>query len=238
MLGLCFGELTRCDPTAATARFAAAATAFVANCVARFSRRIAATRGPRQRLVDDVAGTRSSLRLSSCRCARGTTRRENRPAGVVAGVSPANMEGLQRHGCIDTQKSERQRSEGKQRSEIKVRGQFLLHSYFLLSCRFVLADRSRAGGPLLGIGFTKRSVTSLRGEQWTVRWPESAPGFSRRCTSTHSCKAVAVRSGRRAAWLAPELAPAATAERAPICSMFFSVERGGTTILRALGASA
>jgi hypothetical protein len=74
----------------------------------------------------------------------------------------------------------------------------------------------------------------LQGERWTVRWPESAPGFRDVRIDTGMQSTLRYDQGRQVAWSVPQLVPAATAESAPICSMyFFRWNPGGASILRA-----
>jgi hypothetical protein len=74
----------------------------------------------------------------------------------------------------------------------------------------------------------------LQGERWTVRWPESAPGFRDAQIDTRVQSTLRYDQGRQVGWRVPQLAPAVTAERAPICSMFFfRWNAGGASILRA-----
>ena len=74
----------------------------------------------------------------------------------------------------------------------------------------------------------------LRREQWSVRWPESAPGFREMHIDAGVKSILGYDLGRQVTWLAPQLAPSATAAHTPICSMsFFRWNAGSTSILRA-----
>src|SRR5437667_250937 len=95
-------------------------------------------------------------------------------------------------------------------------------------CRVLLLE--------LGVHFWDRihERDLLQGEQWTVRWPESAPGFRDVHIDPGVQGTLRYDGGRQAAWLVPQLASGTVAERAPVCSMsFFRWNAGGASILRA-----
>jgi len=153
---------------------------------------------------------------------RGTTRSRDRPAGVVAGVSPATWRDWQPARLHRQRRIRRPEIKGQaeirdQRSEVSSTSYFLLPTFLSLcaGCSF------SSWGSTLVSGFHERERDLVRGEQWTVRWPESAPGFSHAAHRRLVQKQVAVRSGSssRNGWRRARAG--ATAERAPICSMFF-----------------
>jgi exosortase/archaeosortase family protein len=239
MIGLLLGELKRLSTLRRVALIAGAIViAFIGNCARAFflvwiaaTKNIAAVdrwHNPASYLIV-VAVFAGSLLLAIL------LSRKNRSVAVVAGVSPANMEGLQPARLHRQRRSQKAEIRGQaeirdQRSEVS--SYFLLPtSYFLVTLCWLLVLE-------LGVHFWyrihERERDLVRSDQWTVRWPESAPGFRDVHIDALVQSKLRYDLGRRAAWLAPELAPAATAERAPICSMFFfRWNAGGTTILRA-----
>ena len=210
MIGLLFGELKRLSiPRRLLLVFAAAATAFVANCVRTlFLVWIAATRGlPSEGQWHDVAGY--AIVAATFFVSLGA-------AALLSHKKPTASQSVR----------------APQTAIPNPTSAFILPtSYFVVALCWLLVLE-------LGVHFWyrihERERDLVRGEQWSVRWPESAPGFGDVHIDALVQSTLRYDLGRQAKWLAPELAPAATAERAPICWMFFfRWNPGGTTILRA-----
>jgi exosortase len=210
MIGLLFGELKRLSiPRRLLLVFAAAATAFVANCVRTFFLVwIAATRGlPSEGQWHDVAGYAIVAATFAVSFAAAALLGRKTSLG---------------HGVGERAPHERRNSSWPSAVPLS-------WSVGALCWLLVLE---------LGVHFWyrihERERDLVRSDQWTVRWPESAPGFRDVHIDALVQSTLRYDLGREAAWLAPELAPAATGERAPICLMFFfRWNAGRTTILRA-----
>src|SRR5947207_814616 len=210
MIGLLFGEAKRLSISRRLLLVCiAVASALVANCVRTFFLVwIAATRGlPSEGQWHDVAGY----------AIVGATFIVSFAAAALLGRGKAEVRG---------QKSE-------------VRGQlplFSQRSYFLLPASYFLLALCWLLVLELAVHFWYRihERDLLQGERWTVRWPESAPGFRDVRIDTGMQSTLRYDQGRQVAWLVPQLVPAATAESSPICSMyFFRWNAGGASILRA-----
>jgi len=208
MIGLLFGELKRLSiPRRLVLVCAAAATAFVANCVRTFFLVwVAATRGlPSESQWHDVAGY-----------------------AIVAAtfVVTLAVAALLSHKKPTASQSVR----APQTAIPNPTSAFILPtSYFVVGLCWLLFLE-------LGVHFWYRihERDLLQGEQWTVRWPESAPGFRDVHIDPGVQGTLRYDGGRQAAWLVPQLASGTVAERAPVCSMsFFRWNAGGASILRA-----
>ena len=210
MIGLLFGEVKRLSISRRMLLVCAAvASALVANCVRTFFLVwIAATRGlPSEGQWHDVAGY----------AIVGATFIVSFAAAALLGRGKAEVRG---------QKSE-------------VRGQlplFSQRSYFLLPASYFLLALCWLLVLELAVHFWYRihERDLLQGERWTVRWPESAPGFRDVRIDTGMQSTLRYDQGRQVVWPVPQLVPGATVESAPICSMyFFRWNAGGASILRA-----
>jgi exosortase len=210
MIGLLFGELKRLSiPRRLLLVFAAAATAFVANCIRTFFLVwIAATRGlPSEGQWHDVAG--------------------------YAIVAATFLVSLGAAALLSHKKPTASQSVRTPQTAIPdpISDFILPTSYFVVALCWLLVLE-------LGVHFWyrlhERERDLVRSDQWTVRWPESAPGFRDVHIDALVQSTLRYDLGRQAAWPVPQLAPAATAERVPICWMsFFRWNPGGTSILRA-----
>jgi exosortase len=208
MIGLLFGELKRLSvPRRLLLICAAAATAFVANCIRTFFLVwLAATRGlPSERRWHDVAGY-----------------------AIVAATFVVTFAAaaLLSHKQATASQSVR----APQTAIANPTSAFILPtSYFVVGLCWLLFLE-------LAVHFWYRihERDLFRGEQWTVRWPESAPGFRDVHIDPGVQGTLRYDQGRQVAWTVPQLAPGGVAERAPICSMsFFRWSAGGASILRA-----
>src|SRR4029453_825593 len=110
----------------------------------------------------------------------------------------------------------------RQRSEVRDQ-RAAVSSYFLLPTSYFLVVLCWLLVLELGVHFWYRihERDLLQGERWTVRWPESAPGFRDVRIDTGIQSTLRYDQGRQVAWSVPQLVPAATAESSPICSMYF-----------------
>jgi exosortase len=199
MIGLLFGELKRLSILHRVALVAGAiAIAFIGNCARAF-------------LLVWIAATKSIAAIGHWHDVAGYSivaavfagslllaillGRKNRPAAVVAGVSPANMEGLQPARLPLQRRS--------QKSE--VRGElplFSQRSYFLLptSCFLVVL----CWLALVEIGCEawyrahEQNVAPL--PRWTVRWPKDAPGFHEIEIDENVRNRLRYNDGHEAAW--------------------------------------
>jgi len=210
MIGLLFGELKRLSiPRRLLLVFAAAATAFVANCVRTlFLVWIAAARGlSTEGQWHDVAGY--AIVAATFFVSLGA-------AALLSHKKPTASQSVR----------------APQTAIPNPTSAFILPtSYFVVALCWLLVLE-------LGVHFWyrihERERDLVRGEQWTVRWPESAPGFRDVHIDALVQSTLRYDLGRQAAWLVPQLAPAASGERVPICSMFFfRWNAGGTSMLRA-----
>jgi exosortase len=208
MIGLLFGEAKRLSISRRILLVCVAvASAFVANCVRTFFLVwIAATRGlPSEGQWHDVAGY----------AIVGAT-------FIVSFVAAALLgrESSPGHGVVKRDPHERRNSSWASAVPL---------SWGVSALCWLLVLE-------LGVHFWYRihERDLLQGERWTVRWPESSPGFRDMHIDTNMQSTLRYDQGRQVAWPVPQLAPGVTAERAPICSMyFFRWNAGGASILRA-----
>jgi exosortase len=208
MIGLLFGELKRLSiPRRLLLICAAAATAFVANCVRTFFLVwVAAARGlPSEGRWHDVAGY-----------------------AIVAAtfVVTLAVAALLSHKKPTASQSVR----ALQTAIPNPTSAFILPpSYFVVAlCWLLLLE--------LGVHFWYRihERDFVQGERWTVRWPESERGFRDVHIDAGMQTTLRYDQGRQVAWLVPELAPGGVTESTPICSMlFFRWNAGGASVLRA-----
>jgi exosortase len=231
MIGLLFGELKRLSISRRMLLVCAAvASALVANCVRTFFLVwIAATRGlSSEGQWHDVAGYAivAATFIVSLAAAALLGR------GKAEGRSQ-KAEGRGQKSEVRGRKSEVRGQKAETRSQLPLfsqRSYFLLPtSYFLLALCWLLVLE-------LGVHFWYRihERDLSQSERWTVRWPESAPGFRDVHIETGAQSTLRYDLGRQVAWLVPQLAPTVTEEHAPICSMsFFRWNAGGASILRA-----
>jgi exosortase/archaeosortase family protein len=208
MIGLLFGELKRLSiPRRFLLICAAAATAFVANCIRTFFLVwIAATRGlTSEGRWHDVAGYSIVA------------------ATFVVTLTAAALLGRKSSHIHDIAEPDSQ--EGH---KLSWRQAVPLSWGVTALCWLLVVE--------LGVHFWYRvhERDFVQGERWTVRWPESAPGFRDVHIDAGMQSTLRYDQGRQVAWLVPELAPGGAAERAPICSiLFFRWNPGGASILRA-----
>jgi exosortase len=234
MIGLLLGELKRLSILRRVALVAGAiAIAFVGNCVrAFFLVWIAATKNIAA--IDrwhDVAGYSivaavfaGSLLLAIL------LQRKSRPAAVVAGVSPANMEGLQPARLPLQRRSEKSEIRG-QKSE---RSYFLLPTfYFLLSlCWLVFVE---IGCESWYRAHERNLVATTR---WDVQWPETAPNFHEIKMNEEVRRILRFDRGHAAAWTwpttsSPEVSSAANSKKITCLLYLFRWNPGQNSVLLA-----
>jgi exosortase len=208
MIGLLFGELKRLSIARRLLLVcAAAATAFVANCIRTFFLVwIAATRGlTSEGQWHDVAGYVIVAATFVVTLAAAALLSHKKPTASQSVRTPQT--------AIPNPTSA-----------------FILPtSYFVVGLCWLLFVE-------LGVHFWYRvhERDFVQGERWTVRWPDSAPGFRDLHIDAGLQSTLRYDQGRQVAWLVPQLAPSGATERAPICSMlFFRWNAGGASILRA-----
>jgi exosortase len=208
MIGLLFGEVKRLSISRRMLLVCAAvASALVANCVRTFFLVwIAATRGlPSEGQWHDVAGY----------AIVGVTFIVSFAAAAILGRESAPGHGIVERGPHERRDSSWARS-------------VPLNWGVSALCWLLVLE--------LGVHFWYRihERDLLQGERWTVRWPESAPGFRDVHIDTTMQSTLRYDMGRQVAWPVPQPGPAVTTESGPICSMsFFRWNAGGASILRA-----
>jgi len=208
MIGLLFGELKRLSiPRRLLLIGAAITTAFVANCVRTlFLVWIAATRGlPSESQWHDVAGYAIVAATFVV---------------TVAAAALLGRKGSHVHSIMEPESHERRKS---------TRGQTMPLTWGVGALCWLLVVE-------LGVHSWYRihERDFVKGERWTVRWPESAPGFRDVRIDPGMQSTLRYDQGRQVAWLVPQLASRGVTERAPICSMlFFRWNAAGASILRA-----
>jgi exosortase len=208
MIGLLLGELKRLSTLRRVALIAGAIViAFIGNCARAFflvwiaaTKNIAAVdrwHNPASYLIV-VAVFAGSLLLAIL------LSRKNRSVAVVAGVSPANMEGLQPAPLPLQRRSQKSEFSG-QSSIISGQAFILPTSCFLFALCWIAAVE--LGAQLWYRAHERKLVATTR---WDVQWPETAPNFREIKMNEEVRRTLRFDQGHGASWTWPAARSPAT----------------------------